>query len=118
MDKDGDPGCAVYNYSSVVGMLQYLWAHSRPDIAFAVSQVSHFIHNPKHSHNLALEQIGQYLKLNNGLVLKPSIEFRLAVYVDSEFAGLWGVEDKQDLTSAKSHTWFANLHIQLCGNLV
>ena len=44
--------------------------------------------------------------LNNGLVLKPSMEFPIDVYVDSDFAGLWGVEDKQDLTSAKSHTGF------------
>ena len=38
MDKDGDPPNGAYSYPSVIGMLQYLQAHSRPDITMAVSQ--------------------------------------------------------------------------------
>jgi hypothetical protein len=38
MDANGDPPDSMYSYTSVVGMLQYLQAHYRPDITFAVSQ--------------------------------------------------------------------------------
>jgi Reverse transcriptase (RNA-dependent DNA polymerase) len=37
-DKNGDPAQGTYSYASVVGMLQYLVLHSRPDLTFAVSQ--------------------------------------------------------------------------------
>ena len=41
-----------------------------------------------------------------GLILRPITDFWIDVYVDSDFAGLWGFEDKQDPTSAKSCTGF------------
>ena len=73
IDDDGEPALGIYYYASVVGMLNYLQGHSRIDIPFAVSQVAQYVHSPKHSHELALERIGQYLKgtLDNGLILKP-----------------------------------------------
>ena len=37
MDKDGEMADETYNYASVVGMLQYLQAHSRPELTFEVS---------------------------------------------------------------------------------
>jgi hypothetical protein len=36
-----------FNYRSFVGMMQYLSGHTRPDIAFAVSQCARFSSNPK-----------------------------------------------------------------------
>jgi hypothetical protein len=58
---------------SVIGMLQYLQGHSRPDITMAVSQCSRFTHAPKLQHEKALERIGQYLKgtKNRGLIFNP-----------------------------------------------
>ena len=72
-NEGGEAPESRYNYASVVGMLQYLQGHSRPDITFAVSQVARYTHSPKRLHELALERIGQYLKgtINKGLVLKP-----------------------------------------------
>ena len=40
----------LYDYALVNGMLQYLQGHTRPDISFAVSQTSRYIHSPKPSH--------------------------------------------------------------------
>jgi hypothetical protein len=37
-DLDGDPCQSTFSYPSVIGQLQYLQGHSRPDIATAVSQ--------------------------------------------------------------------------------
>ena len=108
-DKEGDPPQGRYNYASVIGMLQYLHAHSRPDLTYAVSQCARFVHNPKRSHERAVEKIGQYLKhtQDQGLILKPSQELDVDCYVDADFAGLWPYEEKNDPTSVKSRTGYA-----------
>jgi hypothetical protein len=103
-DENGDPPQATYSYVSVVGMLQYLQGHSRLDITFAVSQCARYTQNPKGSHEIALERIGQYLKhtRDKGLVLKPTNSLDIDCYVDANFAGLWGYEDKDDPACVKS----------------
>ena len=98
-------------------MLQYLQGHSRPDIAFAVSQVSRFVHTPKRSHEEALERIGRYLKgtIDKGLILNPSTNkgnFPVDVYVDSDFASGWGTELGSNPESVKSRTGYV---IELMG---
>ena len=72
-DKDGEPSNSTFSYASVIGMLGYLHANSRPDLTFAVSQCARFTHSPKRSHEQALERIGQYLKgtMEEGLILRP-----------------------------------------------
>jgi hypothetical protein len=44
LNAEGDPPDATYSYPSVIGMLQYLQAHSCPDITYAVSQCARFTH--------------------------------------------------------------------------
>ena len=97
-----------YNFASVVGMLQYLQGHSRPDITFAVSQVARYTHHPKRLHEFALERIGQYLKgtVNRGLILNPKESFEVDCFVDADFAGLWPHEDKLDPTCVRSRTGY------------
>ena len=72
-DELGEPANCTFNYASVIGMLWYLYGHSRPDLGFAVSQAARFAFQPKRSHELALIRIGQYLKgtSKQGLILKP-----------------------------------------------
>jgi hypothetical protein len=107
-DDNGDPPNSAYNYASVVGMLQYLQGHSRPDITFAVSQCARFVHSVRRSHETALERIGQYLKftMNEGLILHPTGVLDIDVYCDADFAGLWSYEDKMDPSCVKSRTGF------------
>jgi hypothetical protein len=111
IDEDGERGHELYNYASVAGMLQYLQGHSRPDISFAVSQISRYTFGPKRSHELALERIGRYLKgtIEKGLILKPDLnesEFKIDVYVDAAFASGWGTELGTNPDSVKSRTGF------------
>ena len=108
IDKDGDPPNGDFNYASVIGMLQYLQAHSRPDITMAVSQCARYVHAPKLSHEEALIRIGQYLKktAEEGLIFRPSAEFAIDCFVDADFAGLWGYENPIDPSVAKSRTGF------------
>jgi hypothetical protein len=108
LDADGDPPDSTYSYPSVVGMLQYLQAHSRPDITFAVSQCARYVHRTRRSHEVAVERIGQYLKgtQDEGLILRPTGLFDIECFVDADFAGLWPYEDKHDPTCVKSRTGY------------
>jgi hypothetical protein len=44
--------------------------------------------------------------LDEGLVLTPTKEIAVDCYVDADFAGLWGHEDKQNPTCVKSRTGY------------
>jgi hypothetical protein len=109
-DEDGDPPNCAFNYASVIGMLWYLYGHSRPDLGLAVSQAARFAFAPKRSHELALIRIGQYLKgtIDEGLIMKPmnTKSFKMDAYVDSNFLGLYGKERRSDPDNVKSRTGY------------
>ena len=44
-----------WSYASVVGMLLYLAVNSHPEIAYAIHQCLHFMHNLKVSHSKTVE---------------------------------------------------------------
>ena len=107
-DPDGSPMSDEWNYLSVVGMLLYLACNSRPDIAFAVSQVARFSNNPKASHAKAVKTIVRYLAgtRNQGTILRPSGGLLFELFVDADFCSLHGVEDSRNPISAKSRTGY------------
>jgi len=109
-DEDGDPATGDFNYASVIGMIWYLYGHSRSELGFALSQASRFTHSPHRSHELALIQIGQYLKgtRKQGMILKPAKFDRLFMdcHVDADFLSLHGKEPWNDPVSVKSTTGF------------
>ncbi|MCI88659.1 vacuolar protein sorting-associated protein 33, partial [Trifolium medium] len=49
-------------YASVVGSLMYVMVCTRPDLAYAVSMVSRYMHNPDKNHWSAVKWIFRYLK--------------------------------------------------------
>lgn len=106
-DKDGALAHGNFNYASVVGMCLYL-TRSRPDLSFAVHQCARYTFAPRRSHEIALQRIGRYLKgtLDKGIILSPSDSLDVDCYADSDFAGLWGVEDNQDPHCARSRTGY------------
>ena len=53
-DKNGKPPDGNWEYASVVGMLMYLAANSKPDITFAVHQCARFTHCTRRSHEQAI----------------------------------------------------------------
>jgi hypothetical protein len=75
-------------YQRLVGKLIYL-SHTRPDIAYAVSVVSQFMHNPRQPHMDAVECILRYLKSSPGKGLLFSKHGHLGVdgYTDADWAG-------------------------------
>ena len=73
-DPNGPPSKEPLSYSSVVGMSLYMATNTRPDIAFAVSQVARFNSAPKQSHAAAVKMIVRYLKgtTAKGTIFKPT----------------------------------------------
>ena len=95
-------------YQRLVGILIYL-SHTRLDIAFAVSLVSQFMHNPKEVHLQAVHRILQYLKgtPGRGILFKRNGNATLEAYTDADYAG--------SITDRRSTTGYCTF---LDGNLV
>ena len=95
-------------YQRLVGKLIYL-THTRPDISYAVSAVSQFMHNPSDRHMGAVNRILAYLKSSPGKGIMFSKHGHLDImgYTDSDFAG-----SKLDRKSTSGYVSFVG------GNLV
>jgi hypothetical protein len=108
IDPDGEPYNESWSYPSIVGMLLYLSTNTRPDIAFAVSQVARFNHSPKKSHATAIKTIIRYLHrtADKGTIVRPTGDLSIDCYVDADFAGLHGRDPDYEPSSAKSRTGY------------
>ena len=75
-------------YSNVVGSLMYAMVCTRPDLAYAISMVSHYMHNPGKDHWEAVKWILCYVKgsLDRFLVFDKSkiATYDIASFVDSD----------------------------------
>jgi hypothetical protein len=82
-------------YQRLVGRLMYL-AHTRPDLAYALSVVSQFMHNPGEQHMNAVMRILRYLKSAPGkgiLFKKNDNNNNVSVYTDADWAG--SIDDRR-----------------------
>ena len=75
-------------YQRLVGRLIYL-SHTRPNIAFAVSVVSQFMHSPNAYHLEAVYRILRYLKgtPGRGLLFKKNEHLQIEAFTDADWAG-------------------------------
>ena len=75
-------------YQRLVGRLIYL-SHTRPDIAFAVSMVSQYMHSPNQGHSDAVYRILRYLKgtPRKGLLYENRGHLQLNVFIDADWVG-------------------------------
>ena len=60
-DLAGKPQKEDWNYCTVVGMLTYLQANSRPEMSMAVHETAHFCNKPMLQHEKAIKRLGRYL---------------------------------------------------------
>jgi hypothetical protein len=74
-------------YQRLVGRLIYL-CHTHPDISFAVSVVSHYMHDPRKDHMDAIFYIPRYLKSAPGksLIFRNNGHMNIVGYCDSDWA--------------------------------
>ena len=100
--------------AKIVGILTYISYNTRPDITFAVNQVSRFCNNPKRSHERAVKRILRYLRgtRTNGIIIRPTFPQLLDCYVDADFCGLWKSDNTSDPISVRSRTGYV---IMFCG---
>ena len=75
-------------YQRLVGKLIYL-AHTRPDIAYSVSVISQFMHDPREPHLQAAYRVLRYLQgnLGKGILFKKNNTLALETYTDADFTG-------------------------------
>jgi Reverse transcriptase (RNA-dependent DNA polymerase)/GAG-pre-integrase domain/Integrase core domain/gag-polypeptide of LTR copia-type len=75
-------------YQRLVGKLIYL-SHTRPDIAYAVSLVSQFMHSPNEEHMEAVIRIIRYLKgtPGKGIQFTKNENLKLTGYTDADWGG-------------------------------
>lgn len=75
------------SYQRLVGRLLYL-CHTQPDIAFAVSVVSRYMHEPRSGHLDAVHRILRYLKGSpgKGLLFKSYGHLVVDCYCDADWA--------------------------------
>ncbi|PRQ44810.1 putative RNA-directed DNA polymerase [Rosa chinensis] len=87
-------------YQRLVGRLIYL-SHTRPDIAYAVSVVSQFMHNPSETHMEAVIRILRYLKSapGKGLMFSKHSHLDISGYTDADWAGC--VTDRKSTSETK-----------------
>jgi hypothetical protein len=83
----GDP-VDKHQYQRLVGRLIYL-SHTRPDIAYAVSIVSRYMHDPRSSHLDAVHRILRYLKScpGKGILFSNHGHLKVERYTDADRAG-------------------------------
>ncbi|GKV37976.1 hypothetical protein SLEP1_g45935 [Rubroshorea leprosula] len=98
-------GSALSNsseYRCILGSLQYLTL-TRPDISFAVSRLSQYMHQPTDLHWQALKRVLRYLRgtVYHGLLLRPQPSLSLHAYSDSDWAG-----DRDSSISTTSYVVF------------
>jgi len=107
-DAEGESYCEDWEYNSIIGMLQYLQQHTRPDITYAVNQCARFSSDPKESHAKAVKRIIRYLKgtRERGLIYRPTGELALDCYCDADFCGNFPVEDPNHPSSVKSRSGY------------
>ena len=75
-------------YQRLVDRLIYL-AHTRPDIAYSVSVIRQFMHDPRKPHLQIVYRVLHYLKGNprKGILFKKNNTLTLEAYTDADYAG-------------------------------
>jgi hypothetical protein len=73
----------------------FLGSKTRADIVYAVHQAPRYYHSTRNSYALAVKRVLRYLKgkMNKGHIFKPNKSNKIDRDVDSDFAGLFAVED-------------------------
>jgi hypothetical protein len=85
---DNGPDIEAEKYQKLIGRLIYL-SHTRPDISFAVSTLSQFMHSPKEIHYNAAVRLLRFLKGSpgKGILFRTEGNSRIEAYVDADWAG-------------------------------
>ncbi|XP_021743053.1 uncharacterized protein LOC110709141 [Chenopodium quinoa] len=92
--EDGTEVANATLFRSLVGGLNYL-THTRPDIAFPVSLVSRFLHDPSRQHLGAAKRTLRYAAgtIDFGIWYSKTSSFKLVGFTDSDWVG--SIDDRK-----------------------
>ena len=98
-------------YPSIIGAILWLANMTRPDIAFAASQLARFLSNPGMAHYHAALRVLIYLDntRDRSLVFKPNTNHPLSAYVDSNWATKFSCTGGIFFFFGSPIFWFAKL---------
>lgn len=89
--KDAADTQLIRRYQCAIGSLMYAMTQTRPDIAYAVSTLSQFAHNPDETHWKALKRVFRYIRGTLDVTIKyksdTSGRLQLLGYSDSDWGG-------------------------------
>ena len=107
-DSDGPERKQSWNYRSLIGILNFLSASTRPDILFAVHQCARFLTCPKLIHEQAVKRIVRYLvkTRDKGIEAKIDESKGIECHVDADFCGNYHKYRSDDPTTLLSRTGF------------
>ncbi|XP_068304379.1 uncharacterized mitochondrial protein AtMg00810-like [Pyrus communis] len=88
MQSHGDLIPNIEYYQRLVGKLIYLTI-TRPDISYAVSLVSQFMHAPNTDHMKIVHRVLRYLKgsIGRGILMRNNGHTQISGYTDADWAG-------------------------------
>ncbi len=111
-DTDGEIRRTLWNYRSIIGMMNYLQQSTRPDISMAVHQCACFCNDPRLSHERAVKRIARYLigTKDRGVVCSPDSSRGLECFADADFAGGWDCGDSDNPENVMSRTGYVILY--------
>ncbi|KAL2248460.1 UNVERIFIED_CONTAM: Retrovirus-related Pol polyprotein from transposon TNT 1-94 [Sesamum indicum] len=69
LKKNKGDSVSQAEYAKIIGSVMFLMNYTRPDIAYAVSRLSRYTHNPSNEHWNALRRLLRYLKWTINLTL-------------------------------------------------
>ena len=68
LKKNSGSPVSQFEYAKIIGSVMFLMNCTRPDIAYAVSRLSRYKHNPAREHLNAITRLLKYLKGTMNLV--------------------------------------------------
>ena len=79
----------LFNYQTVVGIINYLEQGSRLDMEYAVHQGTMFCSNPQQSHADSIIHLCTYLQRtqDQGIIIYPKKDLQLEAYANADFIG-------------------------------
>lgn len=100
----GDSEMSKFPYRHLFGSLMYLAIATRPDISYAIGNVSRYMEKPTVAHEKALKRILKYVAgtKSHGILFKRNGSHRLCGFSDADYAG--------DVDTRKSTSGYAFLY--------
>lgn len=89
LNKFEDSEVSNFPYRQLIGNLMYLAISTRPDISYAIGNVSRYMENPKIVHEKALIRILKYVAgtIGYGILFKKNGTHQMVGYSDADYAG-------------------------------